>query len=151
MDALEIRRLSASWESALAEFFAALRGAGDERFFHPHPLTPEEAQRRARYKGKDLYYIMTIGTHVLGYGMLRGWDEGFEVPSLGIAIQSEYRGRGLGKVFMCFLHAAAREAGAKRVRLSVDAGNQVAIRLYRSLGYTFEEASGAQLIGHINL
>jgi ribosomal protein S18 acetylase RimI-like enzyme len=83
--------------------------------------------------------------------MLRGWDEGFEVPYLGIAIHPGERGQGYGRVLMEYLHAAARERGAVRVMLKVYEDNEAAVRLYRSLGYCFGERSDGQLVGVLEL
>jgi len=144
---MEVRRLSPEWVDALAEFFRALEQREGSRHFHPHPLTAHEALGRCHYRGNDLYYILVDGRRVLGYGMLRGWDEGYETPSLGIAIHPSERGRGLGKVFMHFLHAAAIRKGAKKVRLRVHPDNIAAIKLYEGLGYRFEGKENGQVVG----
>lgn len=149
--ALEIRRIDHSLERPLADFFRRLMQAGDDQNFHPHPFDDEMAQRLAYYAGKDLYYSVVDGDRVLGYGMLRGWDAGYDMPSLGIAILPEARGTGLGKLLMHFLHAAARRRGATRVRLKVHADNTVAFRLYQELGYVFRGEEAGQLVGIIDL
>jgi [ribosomal protein S18]-alanine N-acetyltransferase len=151
MNGIEIHLLSPRWAKPLAEFFAALASEGADRQFHPHPLTSEEAERRCQYSGKDLYYVAVEQQRVLGYGMLRGWDEGYETPSLGIAIHPQARGRGLGRALMQFLHHVARRRGASRVRLKVYSENQKAIALYESLGYRFAAAEDNQRIGTVNL
>jgi len=148
---LEFRRLSPEWKVSLEGFFVALRAAGDEKHFHPHALTAAEARQRSQYAGRDLYYVMVEGERVLGYGMLRGWDEGYPVPSLGIALHPSARGLGLGKAFMYFLHAAARRRGARQVRLKVYPANRAAIRLYEGLGYRFQTEEGGQLVGIVDL
>jgi ribosomal-protein-alanine N-acetyltransferase len=135
------------WVDPLAQFFDELVQADDERWFHPHPLTRERARELAGYAGRDLYVVMVDGRKVLGYGMLRGWDEGFEVPSLGIAISPAHTGRGLGRRMMEFLHEAAAERGAKKIRLTVDESNLAAIRLYTSLGYTLIPDESGRLVG----
>ncbi len=56
---------------------------------------------------------------IVAYGMLRGWDEGYETPSLGIAVHSEWQARGVGRRMMEHLHQVARVRGAKRIRLKV--------------------------------
>lgn len=117
--------------------FRALAEGGDARRFHPHPLTADEARARCGHRGKDLYCVAVEGRRVVGYGMLRGWDAGYDVPSLGIAVHPAARGRGVGRRFMRFLHDAARKRGAKRVRLRVHADNLPAVKLYESLGYRF--------------
>lgn len=149
--ALEFRGVGPDLEGALARFFEALRANGDERTFHPHPMTREEARRLCHYRGKDLYYVATDGASVLGYGMLRGWDEGYAVPSLGIAIAPGCRGLGLARSIMVFLHAAARLRGARAVRLKVYEANTPARKLYESLGYRYEQLPEGELLGFLDL
>jgi ribosomal protein S18 acetylase RimI-like enzyme len=139
--------LEPRWQGALADLFRALRDAGDERLFHPHPLTDAEAARLARHRGRDLYCVLVEGGAVLGYGMLRGWDEGFDVPSLGVAIHPSARGRGYGERLTRFLHDEARRRGAARVRLKVHPDNAGAMRLYRRLGYVFQGEEHGQRVG----
>jgi len=135
----------------LTEFFQALKAAGDEKYFHPHPLTATEAENLCHYRGKDLYYLLVDGRRVLAYGLLRGWDEGYEVPSLGIAVHPSERGSGTGLMMMEFLHMAARRRGARNVRLKVHKDNSPAIRLYEGLGYVFQVGESDQLVGVIDL
>lgn len=144
---LELRRPAPQIEGALAEFFRALVAAGDDRFFHPHPFTDEAARERMRYEGKDVYCAALVGDRVLAYGMLRGWDEGFEVPSLGVVVRADARGLGLGKALVEFLHSEARRRGAAKVRLRVYPDNAIALALYRSLGYEFGGTSEGQWVG----
>lgn len=148
---LEIRRLTPADEAPLARFFEAIHAAGDDRFFHPHPFTPEEARRLATATGDDLYYILTDGAEMLAYGMLRGWDAGYEVPSLGIAVHPAARGQGWGHFLMHFLHAAARARGAKRIRLKVYPENQVARQMYERFGYRFTGEEQGHLVGWLEL
>ena len=137
--------------ASLARLFARLKEGGDEDFFHPHPLSAVEAAARANYEGQDFYCVMILDDEVIGYGMLRGWDEGYAIPSLGIALDPSVRGRGCSRALMSFLHETAKKRGAFKVRLKVDSRNQAAIQLYRSLGYVFESPSGQELVGFLEL
>src|SRR5262245_55645210 len=132
---IEISAVALHHGAALAEFFEKIHTDGASNFFHPHALTREAARERATYVGDDLYYVMTRNPDIIGYGMLRGWDQGHEIPSVGIIIHPDFRGKGLGGLFMNFLHVSAALRGAKQVFLHVDERNEVAIELYRSLGY----------------
>lgn len=152
MDTLVFCQLRPEHAPALADFFAGLVAAGDDRFFHPHPFTDEEAQLIAAYPGRDLYCAALAGARVMAYGLLRGWDQGYTVPSLGIAVRPDARGSGLARAFMLYLHAAARQRGAPRIRLKVYPTNVAARRLYESLGYCFAEAAGdGQVVGILEL
>jgi ribosomal protein S18 acetylase RimI-like enzyme len=134
----------------LARFFEALRAAGDERWFHPHPLTAAEAERLCGYGGRDVYAVLRDGDEVVAYGMLRGWDEGFDVPSLGLAAHPDARGRGGARLLAERLHEEARARGATSVRLTVYPDNAPARRLYEQLGYELEP-HGDELVGRLAL
>lgn len=136
---------------SLAAFFSTLRESGATQYFHPHPLTAEEATKRATYRGKDLYYVILSGIEVVGYGMLRGWDEGYSIPSIGIAIRADYRGHDMGGLLMGFLHHAARQKGASQVRVRVYPENVASKRMVEKMGYEFSSQSEGQLVGYITL
>ncbi len=98
-------------------------------------MTPAVARRIAAYKGGDVYLVAEAGGELVAYGMLRGWDEGYEIPSLGIAVHRDRQGRGYGRAMMTALHDAARERGAMKIRLRVHPENGRARSLYERLGY----------------
>lgn len=126
----------------LADLFASL----DASRFHPHPFTQDEAERIARYKGRDVYAVLEADGRFVAYGLLRGWDEGFDVPSLGIAVRSDAQRRGYGRGLMTWLAAEASHRGAQRIRLRVKAGNTAARRLYESLSYVYAGEERDELV-----
>lgn len=135
----------------LGRFFKHLQAEGVERWFHPHPLTAEEATKRASYAGLDFYCVVVKENAVIGYGMLRGWEDGYQIPSLGIVMDSAWRGRGYGRLLMEFLHAVARQRCASQIRLKTYADNACALALYRKLGYVFQGEEKGQLVGILTL
>jgi GNAT superfamily N-acetyltransferase len=136
--------------ASLGSLFETLVDNDDEPFFHPHPLTAAEAFRRTEYAGADYYVAAVDGDTVAGYGMLRGWDEGYEVPSLGIAVRPDLRGTGLALDLMEHLHRAAWERGAPRIRLTVVRENERARRFFESLGYRFDRTDQPVSIGFLD-
>ncbi len=147
----DFKKLSYLWTEQLKVFFRTLIENGDTKFFHPHPFTDEVAETLAHSGGNDLYYVVVEGKKVVGYGMLRGWDEGFEVPTLGIALHPSVRGKGLGHAFVVFLHDVARGKGARKILLKVYPEHSRAIKLYTSLGYKFISQDKDQLVGELEL
>ena len=145
---MEIVKCSSKIEDKLAVFFQEMDG---NSYFVPHEFTDKMAKEICNYSGKDLYICIVYDGAVVGYGMLRGWDEGYEVPSLGICLSSSVRGKGLGKMFMHYLHSLAKMSGAQKVRLKVFKNNKKAHSMYKSLGYEFEEFNEKELVGHINV
>jgi [ribosomal protein S18]-alanine N-acetyltransferase len=107
----------------------------DPTYFRPHAMTAEHAARIAQLDGRDLYLLGFAGVEAVAYGMLRGWEEGYLVPSLGIGVRRDALRNGYGRAMMLALHDAARRRGATRVRLRVHPDNKAARALYRSLGY----------------
>ncbi len=148
---LEFRILCPELVTKLREFFERVRQSELDSQFHPHPFTDAEAVRRANYEGKDIYLALLLNREIVGYGMLRGWDEGYDIPSLGIGLDPSVHGRGMGRLMMEFLHSSARVRGAKRIQLKVYADNIRAIALYRSLGYQFDGVQAGQLVGFKDL
>jgi ribosomal protein S18 acetylase RimI-like enzyme len=149
---LEIVKIAPEHLPQLTEFFHSLANDPETLYFHPHTFDEEAAHQIANYIGQDLYYAMLYNSQMLGYGMLRGWDEGYVIPSLGIAIHTSTRNMGLGKLLMNFLHAAAWLRGAIKVRLKVSPENTAAILLYTHLGYQFlTEKENDQLVAYYSL
>lgn len=148
---LEIRIVNKTLEEPLAKFFGDLRESGDNKYFHPHPLTDDEAKNRTQYSGKDLYYVLMEGHKAIGYAMLRGWDEGYDVPSLGISIHPSVRGIGLGKLLVHFLHVVAKKRNCVKIRVKVYPENITALTMYKKLGYSFQSKEAKQLVGFVDL
>lgn len=120
-------------------------------FFFPHEFTKEKANEICNYNGKDLYVIGSCDGEPAAYGMLRGWDEGYDIPSLGIYVCYYFRGFGIGHLFMNDLHSLARSSGAYKVRLTVLKNNDRAINLYNRIGYKFEDGEKLNLVGTFSL
>jgi GNAT superfamily N-acetyltransferase len=134
-------------EKLLTDIFSNI----DQTFFRPHPFTPEEARRIANLVGRDIYALLVAGGIAVAYGMLRGWDQGFPTPYLGIAVRTNAQGRGLGRIMMGHLHDVARQRGAAEVRLRVHADNERAKRLYESLGYAYRGVERGELLMTMDL
>lgn len=148
---IEYVAVSPSWAEKLAQFFNDIVANKDDEYFHPHPLTYDTAKMIAAYEGDDLYFLQIKDNKITGYGMLRGWDAGYSIPSLGIVIHPHFRNQDLGREFMEFLHNQAKAKGTAKVRLKVYFGNAGACRFYENLGYSFTDEENGQLIGYYEL
>ncbi len=139
---LEIREVGPADCVALAEIF----GEVDTTFFRPHPFTPRQAWRIASQTGKDIHALLVLDGRPMAYGMLRGWDEGYDTPSLGIAVRTSEQRKGYGRALMAGLHALAARRGAEQVRLRVHPGNVRARRMYELLGYQYRGVERGELL-----
>jgi ribosomal-protein-alanine N-acetyltransferase len=151
---LATERVSTAVADRLGDFFELL--AADEetiRFFHPHPLTREFASALCARQSisLDRYFITDYRGHVVGYSMLRGWDEGYDIPSFGGCTHPDLRGAGLGRLLLAHAIAACRTAGARRLRLTVYKKNMRAVHLYRKFGFVFSEKNQHEWVGLLDL
>jgi len=153
---IEIIKLRTNDDYQLNCFFSKLKESGSDKTFHPHPFTREAADKICdkdkQIGNDDLYVAIKWENHlIVGYGFLKGFEEGYEIPHLGIAITKEFRGKGLSKLLMNYLHTSARMRGCKEIYLKVYKDNEAAVNLYRKLGYELEETNDKELAGTIKL
>ena len=118
----------------------------DYHYFHPHKLTYKQLTEELQTHVLDTYIIL-IDTKIYAYGMLRGWQNGYEIPSLGIIVDKNERRKGYSNLMMEYLHEIAKKRGCNKVRLTVLKENTVAISLYNKLGYIFNEKDEKNIVG----
>ena len=83
-----------------------------------------------------LYLVALEGTRVVGYcGLLQALDE---ADITNVAVDREYRGRGIGQAMLSNLMERGKYRGIIAYTLEVRKGNDSAISLYRKLGFLEE-------------
>lgn len=103
--------------------------------FTPFPLDRDTGYKISCVKTKDYYCIALKDNKIIGFGMLRGWQEGFPIPSLGLVTDYRYHNLGVGRKIVEFLIEQARGFDCKSIILSVYASNLKARKLYLSIGF----------------
>jgi ribosomal protein S18 acetylase RimI-like enzyme len=120
---------------ALTDFLARNDRPEITRTFHPFPLTAATAALIVQTNRKDRFFVAEAGRTLVGLAMLRGWDEGYVVPSFGIVIDHARRGTGIGQQLMRFTIDQAVRMDVDRVRLTVYASNQRGLALFQRIGF----------------
>lgn len=115
--------------------------------FDPFPLEAAQARRIALEPHRDRFYLAVRGARPVGFSMLRGFDEGYTIPSFGIFVDRESQGGGVGRALTTWTVERARLLGCAAVRLTVYAANLPARRLYESLGFVERERQPVQRAG----
>jgi glycosyltransferase involved in cell wall biosynthesis/RimJ/RimL family protein N-acetyltransferase len=131
-----LRALGAGDREALERFLLRNDTPEITDHFHPFPMTSETADEIANRPGDDRYYGAFVNGGLVGLSMLRGWNEGFDVPSFGIVVDLAWHGRGIGSALTDFTLDRAPWLETERVRLSVYTSNQTAYRMYAARGFT---------------
>ncbi|MBN2305156.1 MAG: GNAT family N-acetyltransferase [Anaerolineae bacterium] len=119
----------------LAYFFEENNRPEVTRLFTAFPLTRETARQIALDDHEDRYYLALQDHRIVGLVMLRGWDEGYDVPSIGIFIDYRRQGEGLGRCAVEFVVEEARRLGCKRARATHYAANQRMGHIFETLGF----------------
>ena len=152
---MEIRGLTPNDTALLADFFSVI--ASDEEasiYFHPHPFDVEAARTICdrRDPNGDEYFAAFDGDRMVGYGMARGWAEGYDVPSFGVYVHPEERGRGIAASLLSWAIERAKDRGAPSIVLKVYPENARAVRFYKTRGFEFSgETMDTQLVGRLRL
>jgi ribosomal protein S18 acetylase RimI-like enzyme len=136
---LQFEPVEAKHADALTELFECNSTPEVTSSFDPFPLTGQEARRIAFEPRQDGYYVAVRDDRLVGLSMLRGFDEGYAIPSFGIFVDHETHGQGIGRALTVWTIETARRRGCPSLRLSVYSANSVARGLYTSLGFVEQE------------
>ena len=72
---------------------------------------------------------------IIGFCMLRGWEEGYAIPTLGILVHNQHQRCGIGTEMVRFAICEARRLKCSQLKLSVHKSNKLAVELYLKLGF----------------
>lgn len=102
---------------------------------------------------KDRYWGIMADGRLAGFFMLRGMDEGYAMPSFGVAVGESCAGRGLATRALARAIGWCRTNGVARLMLKVAEDNAAALAVYRRAGFTFGERDQKtrHLIGTLEL
>jgi len=140
--------------AVLGDFFEEVAADAEAvRFFHPHPMTRAVAALLcgAATTRRDRYYLALYRGLPVAYAMLRGWDDGYAVPSWGGCVHPALRSAGLGHALLVHAVAESRAAGATKLRLTVYKANQRGVHLYSKFGFAFEDKDQKSVVGLLDL
>jgi RimJ/RimL family protein N-acetyltransferase len=132
---LIFRKIQSSDSVLLKTFFVQNDVPQVTETFTAFPLNSETTNFITSKPHKDKYYLLIFEGQPVGFSMLRGFDEGYSVPSFGIFIDHRFQGRGYGKKLLELTVDEARRMGCQKVRLSVFGVNETGRRIYEAFGF----------------
>jgi ribosomal protein S18 acetylase RimI-like enzyme len=133
--ALRLEAVGPEHVDALVDLFARNSRSDITKTFDPFPLSPSRAEAIAVTPRKDRYYVAMHRGQAIAMSMLRGFDEGYDVPSFGIFVDHAHHGMGIGRNLTTWTVEQALSRGCQSIRLSLYSKNLAARRLYESLGF----------------
>ena len=87
---------------------------------------------------KDIFFGLFLNDKIIGFYMLRGFDEGFEVPSYGVWISKKFSGLGLAKLTLQHAISFCKINEIDELMLKVHPQNKVAKKIYEN--FCFKKA-----------
>lgn len=149
---LIVRSLTISDAANLCAFLRS-QSASYVRFFSPFAFEDENIARVLARCEKDLPMGIEWQGRLIGFFMLRGWDEGFDVPSYGVLIDEEFSNYGFASLSLKIAKAIARLRGAPCLMLKVHPENIAAKELFEKASFkvTGVDAASDNLIYHFDL
>lgn len=104
--------------------------------FTPFAFDADSLAARFAAARRNRYWGIRVGEKLVGFFMLRGFDEGYARPAFGVYVASAFASRGLAKLALHFSLAWCRCNGIPAVMLKVAPDNVHARRIYAEAGFT---------------
>lgn len=109
----------------------------------------EERQTLAAADGtRSVFFVAEIAGRVVGImSLARGrWSKDQHVAEFGVSCHPDFRGIGVGSALLLQGIEWARHVGVRKLTLEVFATNEVAIALYRKMGFSEEARLGGEYV-----
>lgn len=149
---LTIRPLAVDDAPALSSLLQS-QTAGYARFFSPFGFDVKTITDVLATQRQDVLMGLFWQEQMVGFFMLRGWDNGYDVPAFGILIDEKYKGYGLEMLSLETAKIICRLRGALRMMIKMHPDNISAKGVARKTGFVLsgvEEKSG-NLIYHFDI
>ena len=149
---IEIKELLSEQASTLS---ALILNAPEDysKYFIPFSFEDYSIKKIINDAVNDKYFGIFINDELAGFYMLRGFDEGYEVPSYGVWISDKDSGLGLSKLTLQHAITFCKLNGIKKIMLKVHPDNTIAKNIYENFGFVqdgFDNNNG-NYIYHKNL
>lgn len=121
-----------------AEKLSDLLSSSDKnysKYFIPFSFDLKTIKEILSNLSDDRIFGVYLDEELVGFYMLRGFDEGFEIPSYGVWISKEYSGLGLSKLTLQHAIAFCKINNIKKIMLKVHPRNIIAKNIYEKFGF----------------
>lgn len=119
---LTVRPLLAGDAASILELLRS-QSAEYLRFFHALPREEPALANVLSNRTKDVYHGIFEDGRLVGFFMLRGWDEGYAIPAFGLFVDEGTRGRGYLFLSLSMAADLCRDAGAPRFMAKIHPEN----------------------------
>ena len=121
------------------------------KFFYAFAFDEPSIAEMLATSRADIYSGVFWKDELIGLFMLRGWDAGYEIPSIGMFISENYRGKGILKLTLDAAKINCKLSGVNKYMMKTHPDNKAFKNLQR-LGFyqTGVEESTGNIVYHID-
>lgn len=123
------------------------------RFFTPFSFDQDTIATMLAGLDQDVFMGICWQDNLVGFFMLRGWDQGYEAPSYGVLIDERYSGYGLTRLSLKMVKSICKLRRSPRIMLKVHPDNSIARALFEEARFvqTGVDAASGNLVYHFDL
>lgn len=149
---LEIRHLNVA-DSAVLSAMLLSNSDSYQQYFRPFSFDEPNLRNILSRAQKDKYWGVWVGQTLGAFFMLRGFDEGFAIPSYGVNVSEEFAGRGISLLTLHYVIAWCAVNHVDAIMLKVHPDNAVAKRQYEKIGFkqTGQDRANGNLVYHYSV
>ena len=131
---ISIRKIGPDLAQELSEL---LRNVDPDysKYFIPFNFDLQTVEKKLTDAKLDLFFGIFVNARLVGFYMLRGFDEGYDIPSYGVWISSEFAGKGLARLTIQHAISFCKINNINQLMLKVHPDNLKAIKLYEDFGF----------------
>jgi len=131
---IEIKQIGLEHASTLAKALANEK-SDYLKYFTPFEFSLQSITNIFTQMVKDKFFGIFVNEIIVGFYILRGLDEGYDIPSYGVWISSKFSNKGLSKLTLYHAFSFCRINSISKLMLKVHPENTTAKKLYESLGF----------------
>ena len=131
---ISIRKIGPDLAQELSELIQN-SGPDYSKYFIPFSFDLQTVEKKLADVKLDLFFGIFVNARLVGFYMLRGFDEGYDIPSYGVWISSEFAGKGLARLTIQHAISFCKINNINQLMLKVHPDNLKAIKLYEDFGF----------------
>lgn len=105
------------------------------KHFIPFPFDQKSIESVLCNAIKDKFYGVFVSGTLVGFYMLRGFDEGYSIPSYGVWISEQFSNKGLSTLTLQHAISFCKINSIKKIMLKVHPDNLTAKHIYEKNGF----------------
>ena len=130
-----LKELVEAHSEPLAKLFADNNIPRVTQFFDPFPLDAAEAHRLTHERTADLYLGVWMADVLVGLTMVRGWEDRHQHRAIGVLIDRNHHGQGIGRIATKMTLDHLRKRRERLLRARVHESNDSSIRMLTANGF----------------